>query len=115
MGWINTIALNRYRQSGAYEARFQTLSDEEARRCSEVDLAALDVAKIPKSCRPRDRALFEFQLGGLGTCEIARKHGVTETAIQLRFLRARREVRENLDARAAVLRELHGAKIRAAV
>ena len=59
----------------------------------ERNLAPLDAAKILKFCTPSDRMLFEQQMGGLTTNEIAKKHGVTATAIRIRFLRARRAVR----------------------
>jgi DNA-directed RNA polymerase specialized sigma24 family protein len=70
-----------------------------------IDLAPLDAAKILKFCTPSDRMLFEQQMGGLTTNEIAKKHGVTATAIRIRFLRARRAVRARVEERAVELRE----------
>jgi RNA polymerase sigma-70 factor (ECF subfamily) len=113
VGWVNMIAVNYHRRSGAYEARYHTLSDIESSARLGVNLAAVDVTTILKLCRPADRALFQHQLGGLTTHEIASKQGVTETAIRVRFLRARREVRGSLDARAAALREAYCQEMRA--
>jgi DNA-directed RNA polymerase specialized sigma24 family protein len=113
LGWINTIALNYHRRSGAYEARYQPLTEGGSRLVLDADLAPLDVAKILAICSPGQRALFECQLGGLTTREIAAKHGVTETAIRVRFLRARREVRSGLETKAAALRESYREKMSA--
>lgn len=102
VSWINTIAINCHRRESQDEARYQALPD-----CGRVgidltplDVAKIDVAKILQFCRPRDRILFEQQLGGLTTREIAKKQGVTETAIRIRILRARRAARARLEGRA---------------
>ena len=63
-----------------------------------MDLAPLDTAKILECCRPADRVLFEHQLSGLTTQEIAQQQRVTTTAIRVRLLRARRAVRARLAA-----------------
>jgi DNA-directed RNA polymerase specialized sigma24 family protein len=68
-------------------------------------LAPVDAAKILKFCPPGDRVLFEQQLGGLTTKEIAKTHGVSATAIRIRLFRARRAVRTRMESRAAELRE----------
>ncbi len=113
LGWINTIAANDHRRSGPREARLHPLSDTAFCGKLAVNLAALDVATILKLCRPVDRALFEHQLGGLTTHEIAKQQGVSEIAIRLRAFRARRDVRASLDVRAAALRELYSEEMRA--
>jgi DNA-directed RNA polymerase specialized sigma24 family protein len=101
--WINTIAVNFYRRGSRYEARYHALTE----LCGHVgvDLAPLDAAKILNFCSAADRMLFELQLGGLTTTEIAQKHGVSATAIRIRFLRARRAVRARVEDRASELRE----------
>jgi DNA-directed RNA polymerase specialized sigma24 family protein len=103
VGWVNAIAVNYYRRGSRYEARYQELTE----LCGYVgiDLAPLDTAKILDFCSPTDRTLFELQLVGLTTKEIAKKHGVSATAIRIRFLRARRAVRARVEDRAVVLRE----------
>lgn len=100
--WINAIALNYYRRGMRYEARYHALTE----LCGHVgvDLAPLDAAKMLNFCSSADRTLFELQLGGLTTTEIARKHGVSATAIRSRFLRARRAVRARIENHASELR-----------
>jgi len=95
VGWINTIAVNFHRRNGSYESRYQALP-EEIRGTTGIDCAPLDVAKILQMCGPGERQLFEHQLGGLTTEEIAEKQGASPGAIRLRLLRARRAVRTHL-------------------
>jgi DNA-directed RNA polymerase specialized sigma24 family protein len=97
ISWVNTIAINYQRRGMQREARYEPLPDICGR--VEIDLAPLDTAKILNTCRPGDRVLFEHQLGGLTTEEMARKHRVSETAIRIRLLRARRNVRARLEDR----------------
>jgi DNA-directed RNA polymerase specialized sigma24 family protein len=103
VSWVNTIAINCHRRAGQKESRFQALPDI----CGHVgvDSAPFDAAKILDSCPPRDRLLFEQQMDGLTTPEIAKKQGVSAAAIRLRFLRARRAVRAIVERRASELRE----------
>jgi DNA-directed RNA polymerase specialized sigma24 family protein len=65
-----------------------------------IELARIDAAKILTLCRPRDRNLFEQQMRGLTTDEIATQEGVSTTVIRIRLLRARRAARANLEGRA---------------
>jgi DNA-directed RNA polymerase specialized sigma24 family protein len=103
VSWVNGIAINYHRRGSQDQARYQALPD----LCGRVgiDLAPLDAAKILDLCRPRERMLFEQQLGGLTTEEIAKKHGVSPTAIRIRFVRARRAVRAHVEGRAVERRE----------
>jgi DNA-directed RNA polymerase specialized sigma24 family protein len=103
LSWVNTIALNWHRHSMRREARYQVLPDVYGH--AGIDLAPIDAAKILGICRPADRILFEHQLGGLTTNEIAAKHRVSTTAIRIRLLRARRAVRAHVEVRAAEFRE----------
>jgi len=103
ISWINAIAVNVHRYTVHHEDRYQTLPD----LCGQpgVDLARIDAARILTLCRPRDRVLFEQQMGGLTTEEIAVQQGVSPTAIRLRFLRARRAALASVEGRAADLRK----------
>jgi DNA-directed RNA polymerase specialized sigma24 family protein len=103
VSWVIAIAINYHRRGSRIEARYQDLT--EVCGCAGVDLASLDAARILKFCSPRDRVLFEQQLGGLTTQEIAKQHGVSATAIRIRLFRARRAVRARMENRAAELRE----------
>jgi DNA-directed RNA polymerase specialized sigma24 family protein len=96
--WVNTIALNIYRRVLKKEERFQQPLPEVYSRLR-IDMAAIDVARILKFCRPRERQLLELQMQGATTEEIARHNGVTETAIRIRLMRARRAARAFTDRR----------------
>jgi DNA-directed RNA polymerase specialized sigma24 family protein len=90
--WVNTIALNIYRRVMQTEERFHQPLPELYSRLR-IDIAAIDVARILKFCRPRERHLLELQMQGVTTSEIARRSGVTETAIRIRLMRARHAAR----------------------
>ncbi len=89
--WVNSIALNLYRRAARRERNNLPLLDNSG--CAGVDLAAIDLASLLKSCCPGDRRLLLHQLHGLTTIEIAQEIGATETAVRIRLMRARRSVR----------------------
>jgi DNA-directed RNA polymerase specialized sigma24 family protein len=99
--WVNTIALNAFRRVMRREAPSQELPEIVSPHG--IDMAAIDVHRILNYCRPSERILFEQQMYGATTEEIARKQGVTETAIRIRLLRARRATRSRLEKRAIEL------------
>ena len=74
-------------------------ADEEHERVWER-VAAIDVARILEFFRPCDRILLQQQyMNGVTTEEIAKEQGVTETAIRIRLLRARRDARSKVEQR----------------
>ena len=89
--WVNAIALNLYRRALRGEKRYQPLMDLSGGK--DVDIAAIDLAKILASCGPSDRKLLLFQLNGMTIREIASEVGTTELAVRLRLMRARRAAR----------------------
>lgn len=93
--WVNAIAINVHRSVLRSEKPLAALTDFYTR--AEVNLAAIDVARILKFCAPRDRALLELQMQGDTAEEIAQKQGVTETAVRIRLLRARRAARSRAE------------------
>lgn len=93
--WVNAIAMNVHRTVLRSERVFQSLP--EFYTGEETNLAAIDLHRILKFCAPRDRALLELQMQGNTAEEIARKQGVTETAIRIRLLRARRAARSKAE------------------
>jgi RNA polymerase sigma factor (sigma-70 family) len=95
VNWVNTIAINYQRRESRVQSRYLPLLDVAA--SAGLDSAGLDAARILTLCRPRERMLFEQQLDGLTTKEIAKKQGVTPTAIRIRVLRARRAVRARVE------------------
>jgi len=100
--WVNTIALNAYRKLLRRDNCYQLAP--ELPGSSEMGLAAIDVARILDSCRPRERFLLEQQMSGVTTQEMAYREGASETAIRIRLLRVRRAVRARLERRAVQLR-----------
>jgi len=101
--WVNTIALNAYRRVMRQGAPTRELPEIVSPHG--IDTAAIDVHRILNYCRPSERILFEQQMCGVTTEEIARKQGVTETAIRIRLLRARRATRSRLEKRATELKD----------
>ncbi len=93
--WVNAIALNVHRSVLRSEKACQSLPEFYSH--AELNLAAIDLKRILKFCPPRDRALLELQMQGDTAEEIARKQGVTETAIRIRLLRARRAARSRAE------------------
>ena len=80
--WVNTIALNLHRRSVRADNRKQALSD-----CpggNEVNVAAIDLARLLRFCSDSERLLLRQQLHGLSTCEMASAVGTTETAVRIR-------------------------------
>jgi DNA-directed RNA polymerase specialized sigma24 family protein len=94
--WVNTIALNMYRRMLQTEERFHQPLPELYSKLR-IDMAAIDVARILKLCRPCERHMLELQMQGVTTREIARHSGVTETAIRIRLMRARRAARAQVE------------------
>jgi DNA-directed RNA polymerase specialized sigma24 family protein len=100
--WVNSIALNSYRGVLRRELLNQPLP--ELSSTYRIDLARIDMDRVLKSCRPSERILFEQRMQGATTEEIARDQGVTETAIRIRLMRARRSARTIMERRAIQLR-----------
>jgi DNA-directed RNA polymerase specialized sigma24 family protein len=96
--WVNTIALNVHR-NGLRRQRLSLAAQDLRYKTAAIDLAAIDVARILGSCRPCDRHLLEQSMTGVTPGEIADEQGVTETAIRIRLLRARREARSRAEKR----------------
>lgn len=94
--WVNTIALNQYRRAIRTE-RLHQMIQEPVRGLTTQNLAAIDVAKMLHLCRPADRALLEAQMLGVTAKELAEEQGVSETAVRIRFFRARRSARLALE------------------
>jgi DNA-directed RNA polymerase specialized sigma24 family protein len=71
---------------------------------SDVNLGAIDLERFLAWCRPSDRQLFEDYLQGYPIEEIARKQGISYTAVRIRLLRARRSVQSRIKDRDASVR-----------
>jgi RNA polymerase sigma-70 factor (ECF subfamily) len=97
--WVNKIAFNLYRRGTYSDRRQQPLMDISCE--SNVNVAAIDLARLMNSCCPADQALLKRQLQGLTASEIAHEVGTTETAVRIRLMRARRSARSVVYARAS--------------
>ena len=91
VAWVNSIALNVYRQARRREGVSTVFRDH--RTSSGHNFAAIDMSLILRICRPGDRVLLEQQMCGHTPREIARMRGVPESAIRVKLLRARRAAR----------------------
>jgi len=93
--WMNSIALNIHRSYIRREPMLQALP--ELSTAPKVNLAAIDVRRILKSCKQNDRMVLQrHYLEGFKVQEIAEQQGWTETAVRIRLLRARRTVGKRL-------------------
>jgi DNA-directed RNA polymerase specialized sigma24 family protein len=91
--WINTIALNTFRRALFRDRIFSELNDSSW--SGTLNEAAIEVSQLLKHCRIEDRILLQEKMAGSTSEEIADQRGVTATSIRLRFLRARRALREH--------------------
>jgi len=99
LSWVNVIALNHSRRTLKKNKQEVAWTPDRDRRI-EMDLAAIDLAYILSCCTPKDRRLLEAQLLGRSPQELAAEAGLSETAMRLRCLRARRSAREHCRAHA---------------
>ena len=96
--WVNTIAINFYRRAMHLQGRMRPLTEMPAE--GKVDFAAIDLDRLMSSCYPQERNLLSLQLRGLTTKEMAREMGISETAVRIRLMRARRSARARAEKRA---------------
>jgi DNA-directed RNA polymerase specialized sigma24 family protein len=113
--WVNSIALNLYRHSirsdRANQRALKALPD--SRTAAGPDLAAIDLRRLLTFCRPCDRLLLERQMRGASAEEMAQELGVSNIAIRIRLLRARRSVRMAAETRRMQLVQANDFALRA--
>jgi DNA-directed RNA polymerase specialized sigma24 family protein len=96
--WVNSIALNVYRNS--LRRKNQSLGIRDIPVAPQINVAAIDLARVIEVCRPKDRGLLtEHFIYGFDSAEIARRSGCTATAVRLRLMRARRAVVDRITKR----------------
>lgn len=95
--WVNTIALNLYR--GVWRKERMIVPLHERHSEFEIDLSPIDLRMVLELCHRRERALLELQVEGITAEEVANQRGVSQTAIRIRFMRARRAARERIEKR----------------
>src|SRR5947207_2833588 len=62
--WINSIALNHYKRTIQTECLYQPIQEADHGKTT-LNLAAIDVERILRTCRPADRQLLEAQMKGV--------------------------------------------------
>src|SRR3954447_20967456 len=93
--WTNSIALNIHRPYLRREPQTQALPELQAP--PRMNVAAIDVKRILKECKPNDQVVLEgHYIEGYKVQEIARQHGWSQTAVRIRLLRAPRSVERRL-------------------
>lgn len=91
LAWVNTIALNLYRRGFRRRCSFVPLEDMPV--AARVDAVAIDLDRLISRCRPSERHVLNQQRDGLTIREIAEIEGISDTAVRLRAMRARRAAR----------------------
>jgi RNA polymerase sigma-70 factor (ECF subfamily) len=93
--WVNSIALNVFRSD--YRKRVKEKEFEEFAIPPEVNIALMDLRRSLRRCRDRDRAILtKYYLQGFDSRELAGEYGCSETAVRVRIMRARRNLRDSL-------------------
>jgi RNA polymerase sigma factor (sigma-70 family) len=93
--WMNSIALNIHRSCMRRELLHQALP--EISTPPKVNLAAIDVRTMLNCCRAKDRLVLQrHYFDGYNVEEIAKAHGLTETAVRIQLHRARRKMGQRL-------------------
>jgi RNA polymerase sigma-70 factor (ECF subfamily) len=93
--WVNSIALNVFRSN--YRKKIKEKEFEESALPPEVNIALMDLRRSLMRCRERDRTILtKYYLQGFDSRELAGEYGCSETAVRVRIMRARRNVRNNL-------------------
>jgi RNA polymerase sigma factor (sigma-70 family) len=92
--WTNSIAFNIYRTMRRRERPIESLSEVEA--STSLNVAAIDVERILKECKPKDRVLLEeHYIAGYKATEIAQLEGCSEMAVRIRLFRVRRKIQRD--------------------
>lgn len=91
LAWVNTIALNLYRRSFRRHLQFVPLEDMPV--TPRMNVFAIDLDRLINLCRPVDQHVLNQQRDGLTIREIAEIEGISDTAVRLRAMRARRSAR----------------------
>lgn len=98
--WVNSIAMNLFRNTHRTAKRNQALTELPAPSSSTT--VGLDVGKVLDCCRQKDKSLLKLHyLYGYTTGEIGDRVGLSSTAVRVRLLRARRSLRKRLKIHSA--------------
>ncbi len=97
VAWVNTIALNLFRNRIRKENRHEALT--EMPQSPRIKAAVIDVRRSLDRCRAAERTLLtQRYVEGYTSAELARSRGCRPVAVRVRLLRARRKLRTMLSA-----------------
>ncbi len=102
--WVNSIALNCYRKWFKQQSRWQVLTDLPS--AESPNFAALDTQRVLSFIPASDRLLLEQRVQGVSIKEIAMENNVSNTAIRLRLLRARKHAKFQAEKNHTLLRQV---------
>lgn len=95
VSWVNTIALNLFRNS--FRRRETNEIPADISIPSRASPQAIDVRRALATCAPADREMLEkHYLAGYTSAELGRQKGCTAVAVRVRLFRARRRIRETM-------------------
>ena len=95
--WIISIAGNM-RKTLLRQQQKEVLKDEPRATTNNSDAIAIDAKKVLQASKPLHRAVLEAHyMHGLTAQEIAQAEGVSEGAIRLRLMRARRNLKKKVN------------------
>jgi RNA polymerase sigma factor (sigma-70 family) len=108
--WVNSIALNMYRSNVRRERNKQEF--QEMAIPPRVNLAGIDLERMLNRCSNKDRTLLEKRyLEGYDIGDLARENCCTATAIRVRLMRARRNLRQKFAKRPELYRFCGDARV----
>jgi RNA polymerase sigma-70 factor (ECF subfamily) len=93
-GWINSIALNIFRNDYRRKKRISQLDDPGISTPPRQDGPQVDVQRGIKLCSKRDRKMLgELYVAGYSSLEIGRYHGLKPSTVRVRIFRAKQKLR----------------------
>jgi len=96
--WVNSIAMNHYRSGLRKETINEDLS--QLPTLPQINFAAIDVHRMLSQCSSGERQLLAKRyLLGWEISEIAQQYGLSETAVRIRLMRARRSLQRLVERR----------------
>jgi RNA polymerase sigma-70 factor (ECF subfamily) len=91
LSWVNTIALNEFRNWFRRQRTGQMLAETPVQPHANPQL--IDIERALATCTPADREIIEkHYLAGYTSAELGRQKGCSAVAVRVRLLRARRRI-----------------------
>ncbi|MEZ5364254.1 MAG: sigma-70 family RNA polymerase sigma factor [Bryobacterales bacterium] len=92
-GWINSIALNIFRNDYRRGKRVDQLDDPIIAESVRPDGPRVDVENSLKVCSPEDREMLsELYVAGYSSQEVAQRHGLKPSTVRVRMFRVRQKL-----------------------